>query len=249
MPGLYRRLRKLVAPRPLEPSSISVGEKTLSVVFRRNPSARRLVLRLNVDGTAAVVTVPRNVSRARALDFVERSADWLATRLDRHGDNIRLQAGSNIPLRGVDHEIRHLNARRGTVTADPLARLIHVPGDQAHISRRVVDWLKLAARAELSAASRHYAALMGARFRRISIRDQRSRWGSCSASGDLSYSWRLILTPHYVLDYVAAHEVAHLLHLDHGPKFWRVVLTHCPDASKAKKWLKQHGHSVHRFVA
>ena len=90
---------------------------------------------------------------------------------------------------------------------------------------------------------------MGVSFRRIIIRDQRSRWGSCSASGELSYSWRLILAPPYVLDYVAAHEVAHLRHLDHSKHFWRLVLTHCRDAGRAKNWLRTHGQEVHRVVA
>ena len=92
------------------------------------------------------------------------------------------------------------------------------------------------------------AARMGVKFRRVTIRDQKTRWGSCSAGGDLSYSWRLILTPDYVLDYVAAHEVAHLRHLDHSPRFWRVVLTHCPNAARAKNWLRIHGQEVHRVV-
>ena len=89
---------------------------------------------------------------------------------------------------------------------------------------------------------------MGVDYRRITIRDQRSRWGSCSASGELSYSWRLILAPDYVLDYVAAHEVAHLRHLDHSQRFWRLVLTHCQGAAKAKNWLRAHGQDVHRVV-
>jgi hypothetical protein len=149
----------------------------------------------------------------------------------------------------VPHEIRHIPARRGTVTADPLAQLIHVPGGLPHLARRLTDWLKLAARQELTAASQRYAAAMGVDFRRITIRDQKSRWGSCSAAGELSFSWRLILTPSHVLDYVAAHEVAHLKHMDHGPQFWRLVLKHCPDASPAKKWLKAHGQDVHRIAA
>jgi hypothetical protein len=90
---------------------------------------------------------------------------------------------------------------------------------------------------------------MGVAYRRIGIRDQKSRWGSCSAAGDLSFSWRLVLTPPYVLDYVAAHEVAHLRHMHHGPAFWRLVLTHCQEAARAKRWLKANGHAVHRIVA
>lgn len=248
MPGLIRRLRRLAAPKPLEPSVIDCAGTRIDVVFRRNQSARRLVLRLNPEGTAAIVTVPKGVSRALALDFVERSSGWLAQRLSQRGENIHLRPGHRIPLRGVDHHIRHLDLRRGTVTVDPVANVINVAGDLRHVPRRIADFLKVAARHELTGASRRYAEAMGATFRRISIRDQKSRWGSCSASGDLSYSWRLILTPPYVLDYVAAHEVAHLVHLNHGTKFWRLVLTHCPNAARAKKWLKEHGHGVHRIV-
>ncbi|MBC8037083.1 MAG: M48 family metallopeptidase [Rhizobiales bacterium] len=236
----------MLTPNILEPAQLEIGTEQLDVVFRRHVNARRLVLRLNPEGTAAVVTVPRGVSRHRALDFVHLSTPWLATRLEQRGKNIALKPGNVIPLRGCDHEIRHVASPRGTVTVDPVAKLIHVPGKPPHVPRRLLDWLKATARAELAAASGKYAAAMGVNYRRIAVRDQRSRWGSCSATGDLSYSWRLVLTPSYVLDYVAAHEVAHLKHMDHGAAFWRLVLTHCPEASRAKKWLKANGNGVHR---
>jgi len=246
MPKALRRLRQFLSPKPLEPARLAIG---LDVLFRRNGQARRLVLRLNNEGTAAIVTVPKGVSRARALDFVERSTAWLEARLAQRGERVVLAPGSSIPLRGVPHEIRNIPTRRGAVTADPSAQLIHVPGELPHLARRLTDWLKTAARLELTAASQRYAAVMGVSFRRITIRDQKSRWGSCSAAGELSYSWRLILTPSHVLDYVAAHEIAHLKHMDHGPQFWRLVLKHCPEASRAKKWLKAHGQDVHHIAS
>lgn len=249
MAGFLRKLRKIATPKPLEPATVDCAGQQVDVVFRRNGSARRLILRLNTDGTAAVVTVPGGVSRAQALDFVMRSADWLGERLSKRGENIPLRPGSLVPLRGESHEIRHINLRRGTVTVDPLMKEILVPGEPPHVARRLTDFLKVAARHDLTAASQTYAEAMGVAFRRITIRDQRSRWGSCSAHGELSFSWRLILTPAYVLDYVAAHEVAHLVHMNHGRRFWRLVLSHCRDAGKAKKWLKDHGHEVHRFIA
>jgi len=243
-----RRLERLVAPKPLEPSTILIGEQMLQVVFRRHAQARRLVLRLSMHGTQVQVTVPKGVSRARALEFTERSRSWIETRIAHHGDNVLLQPGHRIPLRGVEHEIRHARTRRGLISVDSEARVILVPGELPHVPRRVADWLKAEARSDLTAATQRYAALMDVRYAKISIRDQRTRWGSCSASGDLSYSWRLILVPPHVLDYVAAHEVAHLKHLDHSPRFWRLVLTHCAAASKAKAWLKTHGQTVHRVV-
>ena len=221
----------------------------LAVVFRRHAQARRLVLRLSHEGTSVLVTVPKGVSRLKAIEFTERSRGWIEERMRARGGNIHLRPGHQIPLRGALHEVIHLHSRRGTVKADAAAMTIEVPGDAVHVPRRLLDWLKAQARADLMAASERYAARMSVKFRRIAIRDQKTRWGSCSAVGDLSYSWRLILAPPYVLDYVAAHEVAHLKHLDHSPRFWRLVLSHCRDAQKAKEWLKANGQAVHRVVA
>ncbi len=218
------------------------------MVFRRHAQARRLVLRLNASGTGVLVTVPHGVSRVKALEFTQRSRGWIEDRVRSRGGLIHLEDGEILPLRGVPHEIRGTGSRRGVVRADPLRRVIEVPGDPLHVRRRLFDFLKAAAREDLTRASEHYAALMGVNYRRIAIRDQRSRWGSCSAQGDLSYSWRLILAPDYVLDYVAAHEVAHLRHLNHSPRFWRLVLTHCQEAARAKNWLRAHGQDVHRVV-
>ena len=248
MIGLLRSLQRTVGPKPLEPSRLIVGEEVLDVTFRRHAQARRLVLRMNATGTGILVTVPKGVSRARALEFTERSRRWIEERVKARGGLVHLLPGHVLPLRGIGHEIRPVPSRRGIVTTDDVRSLILVPGDQRHLSRRVLDFLKAEARTDLATASERYAAMMGVKFRRIIIRDQRSRWGSCSASGDLSYSWRLILAPRYVLDYVVAHEVAHLRHLDHSQRFWRLVLTHCPDAARAKNWLRNHGQDVHRVV-
>lgn len=249
MKGALRRLGRVFEPKPLDPALLTVAGAELRLTFRRHAKARRLVLRLGAEPDTAVVTVPDGVGRAEALAFVHRSAGWLEQRLAQRGGSIALEPGSRIPLRGIDHEVRHIDSRRGTVTSDPLENIIRVPGDLAHIQRRLRDWLKSMARAEIAVAVARYETAMGVRHRRITIRDQKSRWGSCSAAGDLSFSWRLIFTPAYVLDYVAAHEVAHLRHMHHGPTFWRLVLRHCQDAGRARDWLRQHGQSVHRIVA
>lgn len=249
MAGLFRSARRLFAVKPLEPARLVADRMEIDVLFRRNAKARRLILRLNADGSAAMVTVPKGVSRRQALDFAERSTGWLAARIARREERIALAPGAFLPLRGEMHEIRHLSLRRGTVTVEPLAKVIHVPGDLPHVARRLCDWLKLVAKEDLTQASRRYAAAMGADFRRLSVRDQKSRWGSCSAEGELSYSWRLVLAPPQILDYVAAHEVAHLRHMNHGPQYWRLVLRHCPHAAMARKWLKAHGQSLHRVEA
>jgi predicted metal-dependent hydrolase len=117
------------------------------------------------------------------------------------------------------------------------------------VERRLVDWLKAEARRDLLAASSNYGRQMGMRWTRLTVRDTATRWGSCSAAGALSYSWRLVLAPPFVLDYVAAHEVAHLREMNHGRSFWGLVEAHCARAGEARRWLKAHGQGLHRYGA
>jgi len=126
---------------------------------------------------------------------------------------------------------------------------ICVSGGEQHGPRRLADWLRAQARADLTQCTRHHAANLNCNPKRISVRDQSTRWGSCSSTGTISYSWRLIFAPNFVLDYVAAHETAHLREMNHGPRFWRLVRETMPDMYKAKSWLKQHGAELHRFGA
>ncbi|MDZ4791963.1 MAG: SprT family zinc-dependent metalloprotease [Hyphomicrobiales bacterium] len=122
-----------------------------------------------------------------------------------------------------------------------------VAGGPEHAGRRLVDWLKIEAKKDLFYRVHHHAGNIGIYPKRISVRDQSTRWGSCSSSGNLSFSWRLIFAPSFVLDYVAAHEVAHLKEMNHGPRFWRVVRDTMPEMHKARLWLKKHGSELHRF--
>ena len=238
---------KAAAPDPLAPAVIEIAGQPITISFKRNARARRIVLRLGRGAGEVSVTLPKRVSRTAALDFVHRSQGWIETRLSARPAQIAFAPGSSIPYRGVPHAVVADPGRRGLVRADAETCTLTVPGDPAHLSRRLTDWLKAEARRELGAASARYAAAMAVRYRRIVIRDQKSRWGSCSSSGDIAYSWRLILAPPEVLDYVAAHEVAHLQHMDHSARFWRLVLSHCPAARTAKGWLKQHSGDVHRY--
>ncbi len=247
MSRLLARLRLVRRPKIIAPAELAVEGRPVSVTFRRNAKARRLILRLARDRSGVVVTLPPRVGRAEALDFANKSVKWIAARLAAEPAMRPLRAGSQIPIRGEMCRIDHAGARRGTVaiTEDSVV----VAGDRAHLQRRLIDWLKAEARRDLLRASEFYAGAMGVKFHRLSVRDQKSRWGSCSSDGTLCYSWRLILAPPFVLDYVAAHEVAHLKHMNHGRGFWRLVLTHCPNAARAKTWLKQHGTELHVYAA
>ena len=247
MAGLLRKLALGFAQAPVKASSVVVDGVTLPVEFRSNARAKRMVLRLTRDQAGVTVTLPKRVSRAQAQAFVEKSVPWVAAQLKRQKPATAIRPGAAIPLRGVLHVIEPAQGLRGLITACPNTHIIQVPGDPAHLPRRLEDWLKKLAKSELSEASQRYAQAMQVEIGRITVRDQKSRWGSCSAKGDLSYSWRLILAPTFVLDYVAAHEVAHRRHMNHGPGFWRLVLTHCPHAGDAKKWFKAHSAELHRF--
>jgi predicted metal-dependent hydrolase len=157
--------------------------------------------------------------------------------------------GTMLPLRGRLHRIEHRRGARGTVWVEDhgTERLLCVAGGEAHVPRRVRDYLKREAKRDLEAASRLAAQALGVAFTRVSVRDQTSRWGSCSSTGVLSYSWRLILAPPFVLDYLAAHEVAHLLEMNHSRRFWRLVDRICPEMDRAKAWLNAHGSDLHRY--
>ncbi|WP_119388670.1 M48 family metallopeptidase [Taklimakanibacter lacteus] len=231
----------------MEPAELAVAGRPISVTFRRNAKARRLILRLSRDRAGVVVTLPPRIGRAEALDFVKKSAKWIAERLSREPVMKPIVAGGQILIRGESLGIMSAGTRRGAITIANGS--IIVTGDPVHLQRRLVDWLKAQARHDLVQASEFYAQAMEVKFIRLSVRDQKSRWGSCSSDGTLSYSWRLILAPPFVLDYVAAHEVAHLRHMNHGRGFWRLVLAHCPNASRAKAWLKQHGAELHSYAS
>jgi predicted metal-dependent hydrolase len=160
------------------------------------------------------------------------------------------QPGTVLPLRGTPHRIVHRSGVRGTVwteTRDSGDKILCVAGDVDFIDRRVHDFLKREARRDLQKSAEAYADALGVRVKRLSIRDQSSRWGSCTSAGSLSFSWRLILAPSFVLDYLAAHEVAHLVEMNHSPRFWRVVGRICPSSERAKGWLDNCGNDLHRY--
>jgi hypothetical protein len=245
-------LRALLYRRPTEPSAIEViFERSVHLVrLRRHRQARRYTLRIDAASREVVLTMPPRGNLQEARDFAQKHGGWIAARLKRMPEAAPFVHGIEVPLRGIAHRIVHRRGARGTVwteTDDYGRRLLCVAGEPPHLDRRIGDFLKREARHELEVASRRYAAKLGVPLKRISVRDQSSRWGSCSTTGVLSFSWRLILAPPYVLDYLAAHEVAHLVELNHSPRFWRLVRRLAPDFERAKTWLDVHGTDLHRY--
>jgi predicted metal-dependent hydrolase len=244
-------LRALLFRRTSELKTITVAfdGEIYPVRLRRHSQARRYTLRVHAASRDVVLTMPPRGSAKQAKEFAQKNGAWIATRLRRLPDAMPFAHGTLLPLRGVSHRIDHRKGARGTVWIETGADmpLLCVAGEMPHLPRRVRDFLKREAKRDLETASRTAAQALGVAVKRVSVRDQSSRWGSCSSTGVLSYSWRLILAPAFVLDYLAAHEVAHLIEMNHSRRFWRQVEKLCPDMARAKAWLSAHGADLHRY--
>jgi len=244
--------RALLYRRPYEPSRLLVkhGSQIYSVRLRRHRRARRYTLRIHPSDREAILTMPPRGTLSEAKDFAQRHGGWIAARLGRLPKAAPFLAGTVVPLRGVPYRIVHRAGQRGTAwteVRDSGERILCVAGGVEHVERRVLDYLKREVRHDLQKSTQGYAEALGVRVKRLSIRDQSSRWGSCTSAGSLSFSWRLILAPPYVLDYLAAHEVAHLVEMNHSARFWRVVARICPSVERAKNWLDTCGNDLHRY--
>jgi predicted metal-dependent hydrolase len=238
---------------PTKPRTSALAIKGLEaqVEIRRHPAARRLTLRVSQTRRAVIVTVPARCRMDEAGSFVHRNLDWVRERLGNLPVPAPLADGMALPIRGDRHVVRFSPVARGPVvhveTAPCGTREIRVKGLPEHCPRRLRDWLYAEAKRDLNQQVLFHAGRLNVKVKRISLRDQSSRWGSCSSTGVLSFSWRLILAPPLVLDYVAAHEVAHLAEMNHGPRFWALVRQTMPDMDVAKAWLGKNGLELHRY--
>ena len=244
--------RALLYRRPSEPQAIEIifGRAVYLVRLRRHRQARRYTLRIQSATREAILTIPPRGTLKEAREFAQKHGGWIAARLDRLPKAAPFADGIVVPLRGVPHRIVHRGLVRGTVwtEAGPEGEcLLCVAGRAPHIDRRIGDFLRREAKRDLEIASRHFATELGVEIKRVAVRDQSSRWGSCSTTGMLSFSWRLILAPSMVLNYLAAHEVAHLVEMNHSARFWRLVQRVCPYHDRAKGWLDVHGTDLHRY--
>lgn len=257
-------MSKRAKPIPLHIDYLDIDGRTVPVTATHNPRARRIIVRVDLAAGSVLVTSPSRRGMANALKFAHEQREWIAERLEHVPPPVPFRNGARIPFRGKEHLIRHIGARRAEALGlegprGPVWRVraadtgglpeIRVTGHPTFVQRRVTDWLRAAARIELNERALAHAEAFDVRPSRITMRDQTSRWGSCSPSRALSFSWRLIMAPGHVLDYVAAHEVAHLRHMNHGPRFWALVADAIPNYEPAKKWLEIHGPGLHRYGA
>ena len=233
---------------------VSHAGEAYKVALKRVVGARRFTLRVRSATRDVVLTMPMRGSMAAAKEFAERHAAWIGARLRRLPQPVPFLPGFDIPYRGVMHRIVHRPQQRLPVVISTMETecgrvmpALCVGGEEPFVTRRLRDFLKREARRDLETSVMRYAAQIDKVVRRITVRDTTSRWGSCSVSQTLNFSWRLIMAPPFVLDYLAAHEVAHLVHLNHSPRFWTLTRRLSADTDRAETWLKAHGADLHRY--
>ena len=254
MPSLLRR-----KPDPPLPEAIEIAGGQLPLTVRQNPRAKRMIMRIAPGGGGLVVTVPRGMPNRKVREFLDRHRGWVEERVSRAPGRVAIAPGAVIPVRGVPTLLTHRGGRQVT-QLEPLpggagdAHVSNAPqqllvgGTPEHFSRRVFDYLRKEARRDLEAAVKSHAATVGLEPRAITIKDTTSRWGSCSSDRRLAFSWRIVMAPPHVLDYLAAHEVAHFREMNHGPKFWALCRKLCPDMEAGKVWLKRNGSGLHAIA-
>jgi hypothetical protein len=212
------------------------------VHLRRSARARRMSLRVSRLDGRVTMTMPPGVPLRAAIAFAEERAGWIRGHLAEIGRPELVGLGSVLPVEGRRCTV--VTARRSALR--PASGEIAVADRAASVPGTVAGLIRALARERLTAASDAHAARLGRPYRRITLRDTRSRWGSCTEAGALMYSWRLAMAPPDVLDYVAAHEVAHLAVMDHSPRYWDVVRQLCPGFEAHRRWLREHGQDLHR---
>jgi predicted metal-dependent hydrolase len=218
------------------------GDPPVAVALRRSARARRLSLRISGTDGRVTLTLPLRARLGDGLAFLREREPWLRGHLSRAPVAILPAFGARIPFEG---RAVLLCSGEGRIVLD--GDRLHLPGGSQGLSGRLSAFLKATARDRIAAACDRHAGALGLPYRKLTLRDTRSRWGSCTSDGDLMFSWRLVLAPPPVLDYVAAHEVAHLARMDHSPEFWAVVEDLCPSHGGARDWLRREGAGLHRL--
>lgn len=244
--GLKKR-KKTAERRPQRGRDIAVAGRRLPLVIRENGRATRMTLRIEPGGKALKMSVPTGVSDPEIDRFLHRHHGWLTAKLNGLPKLAGVEEGGLIPIRDIRHRIERTGRVRGVseaclIDGEPV---LLIGGAPEHLGRRVVDYLKKQAKADLERAVARHTTDLDRQAVSIQVKDTKSRWGSCSAGGRLSFSWRIVMAPDYVLDYLAAHEVAHLKEMNHGPHFWTLCRTLCPRTDEAKSWLKKNGSALH----
>jgi predicted metal-dependent hydrolase len=244
-------MRRSPKSKTVSTSSTSVAGLDAPVEVRRHPGARRMTLRVSRTKRSVIVTVPMNCGLADAGLFLNRHLEWVRDRLGNLPVPVPFEDGMVVPIRGTLNRVAFTGVMKPgrAVEVSGEGDALYINGRLDLAPRHLRTWLIEQARADLDERVAFHAGQLSLRAKKIAIRDQSSRWGSCSTTGLLSFSWRLVLAPPLILDYVAAHEVAHLAEMNHGPRFWSLVRETMPRMDDAKRWLSHYGTDLHRYGA
>ncbi len=229
---------------PVHCETLNLSTGPTPVLWRCSARARKISLRIDARAGGVIVTMPPRAARAAGIALLRDNSAWVAERLARLPDPILLADGVAVPIGGLPHRIRHMPTGRGGAWLE--AGELLVAGAPEFLARRTADFLRAEGRRRLSALATVKATAAGLSPRRIIVKDTRTRWGSCTADGTLMFCWRLVMAPPHVQDYVAAHEVAHLRHMDHGRGFWALVARLTPNKPAAVHWLETEGPGLMR---
>ncbi len=230
------------------PGHLFIKGRSLPLRVRESAKAKRLTLRFHPEGGGGIVlTLPSLYSKKQAIKFIEQSTPWLEKQLVKSSPKLTYGQGMLLPVLGKHYELRHKPSSSYKAWWGEDHLLIHAPTEKFGIF--VQQSLHHLARQFLTERTNRYANQIGKPVNRITLRDTRSRWGSCSANGNISYSWRLVFAPESVADYVCAHEAAHLIEMNHSHQFWRLVEDFCSDYKTLRQWLRQNGKSLLQYGA
>ncbi len=226
------------------PETVLLPHGPTPVLWRRSARARRVGLRIDTRSASVVIILPARSGRAAGLRLLSAHAGWVGDKLAALPAPLAFADGAAVPLDGAPHCIRHVPGAHGGAWVE--GGEIQVAGQADFLPRRVADLLRQEARRRLGAEVARTAATMALQPARLAIRDTRSRWGSCTATGVVMFNWRLVMAPPDVQRYVVVHELAHLRHMNHGPEFWALVRRHAPAMDTCVAWLKRHGAALMR---
>ncbi|MEL6475757.1 MAG: SprT family zinc-dependent metalloprotease [Pseudomonadota bacterium] len=242
---MVRRLAAaLLGGAPELPASIVLDEPPILVTLSVQSRARRFTLRLNPSGAGATLTLPPGVPEREVHQFLHRQRGWLSTALGRLPEPVRMREGARLPIGGEMVALTLLDGpRRAPVLDDGVLTL----SGQGTAGPRIAAWLKERARARMVPAVHAFAAQLGRAVRGVALKDTRSRWGSCSTTQRINLSWRLAMAPPEVQDYLCAHEAAHLVEMNHSPRYWAVLAGLMPRYDMPRQWLKTEGPALHRY--
>jgi len=222
---------------------VTLGNPPIEVTLKHSDRARRMSLRVSrLDGGISL-TMPNRTPKREAMAFLSDREDWLRKHLSNVSPQQTPTFDAPFPFMGRMLPLRAANIRRPMIEEDALI----LPQGADKLVARLKAFLKTQARDHLARACDSHAATLGKPYGKLTLRDTRSRWGSCTSHGDLMFSWRLIMAPPEILDYVAAHEVAHLAHMDHSERFWRTCEDLFPATKPARRWLRTQGTALHSW--